>query len=426
MLKIWAIYFLAIVAFGVIADHPPAITLHGHGTVVLPVLKGQASAHHHHHYTDAGAQCSDAIDGLIGAQGETHVNPFPQLTVGGEVVNRKRVGVYRMRYDCFNSRGLWAKPVERKIVVTGHFLHQCMQVRISGLPPTNPQAHRMGIYKQKSYYHGRPEYRQLNGRSYLYFRSNFDGLAHSWVVDGYAQKDIRGLRIGSMSEQPDKLAGGDAHPWSFFAGNNSQMADASSKAWVANAQIHVECLSKVNHLDWYPHFKGGDGKKGERKGERAKKGEGKGKGGVHKPNTNTATKTKQHGGSGDGDGSGSEMPILFPDEALHAAMKQAIAGMKAANTKATGGSKHSKLLAPCRNHFKVGEWSKGCTLSCGAGAQRLREKVVVTCSKVTNHQPKVLILKQRKVCHIRRCRAGELPKAVRVVVPEVATEYLRR
>ena len=66
---------------------------------------------------------------------------------------------------------MWAKSVERRIVVTGHVLHQCLHISISGLPSGNPQYHRMGFYTQKDYYHGRPEYQQVNGTSYLYFRS---------------------------------------------------------------------------------------------------------------------------------------------------------------------------------------------------------------------------------------------------------------
>jgi hypothetical protein len=107
----------------------------------------------------------------VGARDENRSNagPYPQLMVGGEVVNLARVGVYKLKYECVNSRGLWGFK-ERKVVVSGHFMNECRDLQISGLGPGNPQFSRMGVYKEKTYFHGRPEFKQVNGSNFVYFR----------------------------------------------------------------------------------------------------------------------------------------------------------------------------------------------------------------------------------------------------------------
>jgi hypothetical protein len=85
-----------------------------------------------------------------------------------------------------------------------------------------------------------------------------------------------------------------------------------------------------------------------------------------------------------------------------------------------------QLPSQCWDHVSFGNWSKGCTLSCGPGANRLRQKVVVKCSKATKYQPQAVFLKQQKACHLDRCRSGEKPTPMYPAVPKVATEYLRR
>ena len=69
----------------------PLIKLRGNPTVVVKVLAERPHGVGSPHYNDAGASCSDATDGVIGAKGVPHVGMYPQMTVSGEVVNLMRV-----------------------------------------------------------------------------------------------------------------------------------------------------------------------------------------------------------------------------------------------------------------------------------------------------------------------------------------------
>ena len=61
------------------------------------------------HYEDAGASCSDAVDGNLGGD----------VVTIGEIVDLARPGVYHFHYECYNRLGLAAVPATRAIIVYG-------------------------------------------------------------------------------------------------------------------------------------------------------------------------------------------------------------------------------------------------------------------------------------------------------------------
>merc|ERR1719230_762183 len=71
-------------------------------------------------YTDAGATCTDWVDGVI-----SHA-----VEVSGEVVNMRRPGKYVMRYDCVDESGKEAEAQFRTVTVVDR---TCPQMKIKGV-----------------------------------------------------------------------------------------------------------------------------------------------------------------------------------------------------------------------------------------------------------------------------------------------------
>jgi len=71
-------------------------------------------------YTDAGATCTDWVDGVI-----SHA-----VEVSGEVVNMRRPGKYVMRYDCVDESGKEAEAQFRTVTVVDR---TCPQIKIKGV-----------------------------------------------------------------------------------------------------------------------------------------------------------------------------------------------------------------------------------------------------------------------------------------------------
>jgi hypothetical protein len=356
----------------------PVIRLDGNSTIYRRVLKVGSSAT----YRDEGAQCSDATDGCEGLHcGQFRSSSgFPLVMVAGEVVNLKRVGVYKMQYTCMNSVGAWAAPVERRIVVTGATHQACLDVQVEGLPPSAIQAQRMGRYRFESQDHGRPLYKQVNGSNYLYFRSNFPDPC--WVVDGYLQNDVRGLRLDVKAESLSPFAAEGAAPnlWTRLKSNKlSGLRDEDPPAFVADARISVSCVRAQNKLVWYPHIK-------------------------HKTKIYDETPTEEK-----------------KNKAEHLRTRNSIYGNAQKLMEKLEQTTHGAVA--CKEHITYGKWSKGCSLSCGPGAQRFRQRAVVKCSGRKGNKPTTAFFKEHKRCKVRKCHSGEKSKAVHVVVPEVGTYY---
>jgi len=66
-------------------------------------------------YVDAGATCSDLIDGNLNRA----------VRVSGDVVNLARPGAYHIKYDCDNHEGIAAYQAERIVYVQDHTCPVC-------------------------------------------------------------------------------------------------------------------------------------------------------------------------------------------------------------------------------------------------------------------------------------------------------------
>jgi hypothetical protein len=354
----------------------PLITLEGNITVYRTV----SHAHDTSVYQDQGAQCSDSVDGCEGAKcGDSRSGSgFPLVMVAGEVVNLKRVGVYKMQYTCMNSVGTYAVPVERKIVVTGAVHQSCKDVQLTGLPSSAPQASRMGRYRMESLDHGRPLYKQVNGTNYLYFRSQFPEPC--WVVDAFSQDDVRGLRltVPAQSISPLPVEGVASSPWNRLTSDkHSSLIDEDYK-WVADDRIKIGCVKKQNKLIWYPHFKV------------------KHKAKVY--DIEPAAMKKK-------------------DLAFELQDRDALYGAAEKLERALVNTTHP---VACKEHVAYGHWSTGCTRTCGPSAQRLRQKAIVKCK---GNKPTTAFVKEHRLCKVRACNFGEKPAVRHPEVPDVGTYY---
>jgi hypothetical protein len=78
----------------------PIISLLGNAATTLEATHDKA-------YIDAGATCSDHVDGVISKN----------VQVSGDVVNMKKTGTYKIHYDCKDAAGNKAPRVTRTVVV---------------------------------------------------------------------------------------------------------------------------------------------------------------------------------------------------------------------------------------------------------------------------------------------------------------------
>jgi len=77
------------------------------------------------HYEDAGASCSDAVDGSLA----------DDVVTTGEIVDLDRTGTYHFHYECYNRMGMAAHTVTREIIVFGR-----REDDFSGTPSPTPAA----------------------------------------------------------------------------------------------------------------------------------------------------------------------------------------------------------------------------------------------------------------------------------------------
>merc|ERR1712167_433492 len=76
---------------------------------------GTVEASRDHGYVDAGATCSDMVDGNISQDVE----------VSGDVVNMAAVGTYKINYNCEDSAGQTAVQATRTVVVQDNTCPTC-------------------------------------------------------------------------------------------------------------------------------------------------------------------------------------------------------------------------------------------------------------------------------------------------------------
>ena len=98
--------------FEVIDDEAPEISVMGDEHLVIDASTVQE-------YTDAGATCNDYVDGVL-----SHA-----VEVSGEVVNMRRPGTYKIRYDCVDLSGKEALPEFRTVEVKDR---TCPQIKLNG------------------------------------------------------------------------------------------------------------------------------------------------------------------------------------------------------------------------------------------------------------------------------------------------------
>lgn len=98
--------------FEVIDDEAPEISVMGDTHLVIDASTVQE-------YTDAGATCNDYVDGVL-----SHA-----VEVSGEVVNMRRPGTYKIRYDCVDLSGKEALPEFRTVEVKDR---TCPQIKLNG------------------------------------------------------------------------------------------------------------------------------------------------------------------------------------------------------------------------------------------------------------------------------------------------------
>jgi len=102
--------------FEVVDKEAPTIKVMGEPNMVGDKAK---EADREIEYTDAGAMCNDYVDGVL-----SHA-----VEVSGEVVNMRKPGTYKIRYDCIDLSGLSAEPKFRTVEVKDT---TCPQIKLEG------------------------------------------------------------------------------------------------------------------------------------------------------------------------------------------------------------------------------------------------------------------------------------------------------
>jgi len=223
-------------------EEPPKITVIGANPLMTDVqheTKGW--------YIDAGALCSDQIDGPINEN----------IVVSGDIVNLARPGEYKLEYHCKNYAGLKAVVQVRTVVVTEFYDPGCANVTVSGRSEGLHHSSRMGSYLLEytrcegdvsrqgvdtspdarciQTNDGRPIYRQSDGPNFLYFHKDKESKKGGvWVIDmtDEYEEDHLGIQVESSAGKPEDISGA----W--------QMASKDGR-WVAAPKITVSCGAPV-------------------------------------------------------------------------------------------------------------------------------------------------------------------------------------
>lgn len=223
-------------------EEPPVITVIGANPLMTDVqheTKGW--------YIDAGALCSDQIDGPINEN----------IIVSGDIVNLARPGVYKLEYHCKNYAGLKAAVKVRTVVVTEFYDPGCANITVSGRNDGLHHSSRMGSYLLEytrcegdvsrqgvdtspdarciQTNDGRPIYRQSDGPNFLYFHKDKESKKGGvWVIDmtdEYEEEHL-GIQVESSAGKPEDISGA----W--------QMASKDGR-WVPAPKINVGCGAPV-------------------------------------------------------------------------------------------------------------------------------------------------------------------------------------